>query len=350
MRDVAVVGFAQSPYARSELERNEVEMLMPVIREAIERARHPAEGDRLHGLRQLRLPRRAAVRVRDRARRRRRVAADPRVARRDGRRVGAVRGVGAPPARRHRLGAGVRVRQVVARRHPRRADAAARPVLHAAALARQRQHRGAAGAGAARRRQDDRARHGGGRRAHPARCDGRTRRRRSPATSTSRCAARASRTSSSPLRKHDCPPISDGAAAIVLAAGDLARQRVRSGRRGSAASTIASSRTALGMRDLTQSPSTTLAGERAGVGEGKVDVAELHAPFSHQEVILREALGLDGGRAHQSVRRRAGRERGDGRRSGAHRRGGAARSSTGTRRERSPTRRRGRACSRTWCA
>ena len=40
-------------------------------------------------------------------------------------------------------------------------------------------------------------------------------------------AARASRTSSSPLRKHDCPPISDGAAAIVLAAGDLRAARVR---------------------------------------------------------------------------------------------------------------------------
>src|SRR5205823_160084 len=29
----------------------------------------------------------------------------------------------------------------------------------------------------------------------------------------------------SPLRRHDCPPISDGAAAIVLAAGDLAREK-----------------------------------------------------------------------------------------------------------------------------
>jgi acetyl-CoA acetyltransferase len=30
------------------------------------------------------------------------------------------------------------------------------------------------------------------------------------------------------------------------------------------------------------------------VAAGPVDVAELHAPFSHQELILREALGLDG--------------------------------------------------------
>ena len=30
-----------------------------------------------------------------------------------------------------------------------------------------------------------------------------------------------------PLRKHDCPPITDGAAAVVLAAGDVARERGR---------------------------------------------------------------------------------------------------------------------------
>ena len=34
------------------------------------------------------------------------------------------------------------------------------------------------------------------------------------------------------------------------------------------------------------------AGEKAGVGTRPVDVAELHAPFSPQELILREALGL----------------------------------------------------------
>ena len=45
------------------------------------------------------------------------------------------------------------------------------------------------------------------------------------------------------------------------------------------------------MRDLTTSASTRLAGERAGV-DGAIDVAELHAPFSHQEPILREALRL----------------------------------------------------------
>ena len=35
-----------------------------------------------------------------------------------------------------------------------------------------------------------------------------------------------------------------------------------------------------------------MAAEKAGVGQGKVDVAELYAPFAHQEIILREAMGL----------------------------------------------------------
>lgn len=94
-----------------------------------------------------------------------------------------------------------------------------------------------------------------------------------------------------PLRKSDCAPITDGAACIVLAAGDVARSKVE--------------RPAwirgidhrvepihLGLRDLTVSESTRIAAGKAGVADGPVDVAELHAPFSHQELILREALGL----------------------------------------------------------
>jgi len=96
-----------------------------------------------------------------------------------------------------------------------------------------------------------------------------------------------------PLRKHDCPPISDGCAAIVLAAGDLAKK--------------VSKRPAwirgidhridphgLGTRDLAAAPSAALAARKAGVGDRPVDVAELHAQFSHEELILAEALGLDG--------------------------------------------------------
>jgi acetyl-CoA acetyltransferase len=94
----------------------------------------------------------------------------------------------------------------------------------------------------------------------------------------------------SPLRKHDCPPITDGAAAIVLAAGDVARDVCER----PAWITGIDHRIeahSLGVRDLTTSPSTKLAAEKAGLN-GSVDIAELHAPFTHQELILRQALGL----------------------------------------------------------
>ncbi len=97
----------------------------------------------------------------------------------------------------------------------------------------------------------------------------------------------------SPLRRHDCPPISDGAAAVVLATGELAR-RVCERPAWIRGIDHRIEPHGLGVRDLTRSVSTADAGRRAGVGEKPVDVAELHAPFSHQELIVAEALGLDG--------------------------------------------------------
>ena len=92
-----------------------------------------------------------------------------------------------------------------------------------------------------------------------------------------------------PLRKHDCAPVTDGASAIVLAADDRAR--------------TASDRPAwisglahyvdplhLGSRDLVGSESARRAAQAAGTAG--VEIAELHAPFSHQELILRRELGL----------------------------------------------------------
>jgi acetyl-CoA acetyltransferase len=95
----------------------------------------------------------------------------------------------------------------------------------------------------------------------------------------------------SPLRVHDCAPVSDGAAVIILAAEDVARELCDRPAwiRGIDHRIEAHG---LGLRDLTTSPSTRIAGEKAGVGAGKVDFAELHAPFTHQDLILREALGL----------------------------------------------------------
>lgn len=95
-----------------------------------------------------------------------------------------------------------------------------------------------------------------------------------------------------PLRTGDCPPIGDGAAAVVLAAGERARELCERPAwiRGIDHRIEAHS---LGVRDLTDSPSTRLAAERAGAFERPVDTAELHAPFTSQEVVLRKALRLD---------------------------------------------------------
>ncbi|MFI5804693.1 thiolase domain-containing protein [Streptomyces sp. NPDC051561] len=94
-----------------------------------------------------------------------------------------------------------------------------------------------------------------------------------------------------PLRTGDCPPIGDGAAAVILAAGDRARELCARPAwiRGMDHRIEAHS---LGVRDLTDSPSTRRAAERAGVFEHPVDTAELHAPFTSQEVVLRKALRL----------------------------------------------------------
>jgi len=101
---------------------------------------------------------------------------------------------------------------------------------------------------------------------------------------------------SAPLRMHDLPPISDGAAAVVIAAGDRAREltdrpawirgmdhRIESHHPG--------------LRDLTRSVSTELAAERVALADGPIDVAELMVNYSPEELILRDALGLSNGTA-----------------------------------------------------
>ena len=101
---------------------------------------------------------------------------------------------------------------------------------------------------------------------------------------------------SAPLRMHDLPPVSDGAAAVVIAAGDRAREltdrpawirdmdhRIESHHPG--------------LRDLTRSVSTELAAERVALADGPIDVAELMVNYSPEELILRDALGLSNGTA-----------------------------------------------------
>jgi acetyl-CoA acetyltransferase len=97
-----------------------------------------------------------------------------------------------------------------------------------------------------------------------------------------------------PLRRHACPPLTDGCAAIVLAAGDKAYEWCER----PAFITGIDHRIethSVGARDLTTSPSTALAGKKAGVSTKAVDRAELHAPYAHQELILCDALGLGDG-------------------------------------------------------
>ncbi len=94
-----------------------------------------------------------------------------------------------------------------------------------------------------------------------------------------------------PLRKHDVPPITDGAAAMVLARGDRARELVER----PAYITGFDHRTEChnpSFRSLADSPSTRIAAAAAGLGDGPVEVAELQAAFTHEELLLRHVLEL----------------------------------------------------------
>lgn len=98
-------------------------------------------------------------------------------------------------------------------------------------------------------------------------------------------------TIASPLRTFDVAPVTDGAAAIVLAAGELA-ERVCARPAWITGIDHRVDPLGLGVRDLATVRSAALAAAGAGVGDGPVDVAELHAQFSHEVLQLKEALGL----------------------------------------------------------
>lgn len=97
-----------------------------------------------------------------------------------------------------------------------------------------------------------------------------------------------------PFRAHDIAPITDGAAAIVLAVGDKARELAE---RPAWLTGMAHyiDTPILGARDLTISDSTSRAAKAVLNGAAAdFDVAELHAQFSHEELILKDAIGLNG--------------------------------------------------------
>ncbi len=95
-----------------------------------------------------------------------------------------------------------------------------------------------------------------------------------------------------PLRRHDIAPITDGASAIVLASADKARE-LRANPAWITGFEHRIETPILGARDLTVSTSTAASATAATGGDvGSIDIAELHAPFSHQQLILAEAIGL----------------------------------------------------------
>jgi len=100
-----------------------------------------------------------------------------------------------------------------------------------------------------------------------------------------------------PLRAHDCAPVGDGAAVVIIASAARARELCeRPAWISGFAHQVDSG--SLGARDLLAVPSAAGAAWAAGadgVEVAPVEVAELHAPFSHQELLLREALGLGEG-------------------------------------------------------
>ena len=95
-----------------------------------------------------------------------------------------------------------------------------------------------------------------------------------------------------PLRRHDIAPITDGASVIVIAADDRARElRERPAWISGFEHRIETP--VIGARELTTSPSTEASARVATGGDtGSIDVAEIYAPFSHQHLILAEAIGL----------------------------------------------------------
>jgi acetyl-CoA C-acetyltransferase len=100
-----------------------------------------------------------------------------------------------------------------------------------------------------------------------------------------------------PLRVLDCSPITDGAAAVVVAPLDMARSMARSPLVRVAASAHATDAIALHDReDLAVLSSTEKAAEgayrQAGVGTSDLSFCEVHDCFTIAEIMVSEALGL----------------------------------------------------------
>ncbi|MEF8783135.1 MAG: 3-ketoacyl-CoA thiolase [Haloarculaceae archaeon] len=119
-----------------------------------------------------------------------------------------------------------------------------------------------------------------------------------------------------PLKLYDCAPVTDGAAAVVVASESVAEElvgrddTVRVAGVGTAANSLA-----VAGRDLTYlegaDVAATTAYEDAGVGADAVDVAEVHDAFTVCEAMLAEAVGFaPTGRGVETAREPAERSAG----------------------------------------
>lgn len=105
----------------------------------------------------------------------------------------------------------------------------------------------------------------------------------------------ASRPIADPLTLFQCCPTGDGAAAVILAADEVA-DRFSPPPVRILASVLESGRHEAGFRDMTRAEitidSARLAYEEAGLGPDDIDVAEIHDAFTIAELIYYEAFGF----------------------------------------------------------
>ncbi len=98
-----------------------------------------------------------------------------------------------------------------------------------------------------------------------------------------------------PLTRLSCCPVSDGAAAVILASGGVARQYTDRPVEIAASVLLSGTRTKHGLVDH-KSEISIKAGrdayEMAGIGPEDVDVCELHDPFTIAEIVHYEDLGF----------------------------------------------------------
>lgn len=99
-----------------------------------------------------------------------------------------------------------------------------------------------------------------------------------------------------PLTLYDCSPVSDGAAAIVVAAADVADRFKRPGVRVLGFGQASDSLALYKHEDLTRLPAASIAAERAykmaGVGPQDISLAEVHDCFTIAEIVATEDLGF----------------------------------------------------------